>query len=161
MVHHISNVIKEYQDKLREMPHVPKISYHRDSLGYCGDENETIFTFLFCNRDIGNQFMKDAGLIRSKVQCNSCGRDMTWYAEPSVPDGFKWRCRRMVRGNRCFWSRSSCPALGSIGVNSPSRRFWTSHKTSCAAKLPTTSNTNITSVNKPSRTGVCSADKQC
>ena len=36
---HISNVIKEYLDKLREMPHVPKTSYQRDSLGFCGDAN--------------------------------------------------------------------------------------------------------------------------
>jgi hypothetical protein len=30
------------------------------------------------------QFLKDVGLIRNKVQCNSCGRDMTSYADPSV-----------------------------------------------------------------------------
>ena len=75
MVHHRSNIIKEYQDKLREMPYVPKTSYQRDSLGYCGDANKTFLTFLFSNRDIGIQFLKDAGLTRSKVQCDSCGRD--------------------------------------------------------------------------------------
>ena len=75
MVHHISNVIKAYQDKLREMPYVPKTSYQRDSMGYCGDANKTFLTFLFSNSSIGIQFLKDAGLIRSKVQCNSCGRD--------------------------------------------------------------------------------------
>jgi hypothetical protein len=30
------------------------------------------------------QFLKDVGLIRNKVQCNSCGRDMTSYPDPSV-----------------------------------------------------------------------------
>ena len=62
MVHQISNVIKEYQDKLREMPYVPKTSYQRDSLGYCGDANNTFLTFLFSNRDVGIQFLMDAGL---------------------------------------------------------------------------------------------------
>ena len=33
--------------------------------------------FLFSDRAVGLQFLKDVGLIRSKVQCNSCGRDMT------------------------------------------------------------------------------------
>ena len=32
MVHHISNVIKEYQDKLHEMPYVPKRSYQRNEV---------------------------------------------------------------------------------------------------------------------------------
>jgi len=32
--------------------------------------------------DIGNQFLKDMGLIRSKVTCNTCGRNMTWCADP-------------------------------------------------------------------------------
>jgi hypothetical protein len=75
MVHHISNVIDEYQDKLRVMPFVPKTSYQRDLLGYCGEANKTFLTFLFSNSAIAIQFLKDAGLIRSKLQCNSCGRD--------------------------------------------------------------------------------------
>ena len=53
MVHHISNVIKEQQDKLREMPFVPETSYQRDLLGYCGDANKTFLTFLFNNSAIG------------------------------------------------------------------------------------------------------------
>jgi hypothetical protein len=75
MVHHISNVIKEYQNKLREMPFVPKTLYQRDSLGYCGDANKNFLTFLFNNSAIGIQFLKDARLIRSKLHCNSCFRD--------------------------------------------------------------------------------------
>jgi hypothetical protein len=61
-VHHITNVIKKYQDGLREMPYVPKTSYRRDSLGYSIDANRNFLT--------GIQFLKDVGLIRSKVQCN-------------------------------------------------------------------------------------------
>jgi hypothetical protein len=101
MVHQISNVIKEYQDKLREMPYVPKTSYQRDSLGYSGDANKTFLTFLFSNRDIGIQFLQDAGFIRSKVQYNSGGRDMTWYAEPNIlrptPRDFQLLISRTLR----------------------------------------------------------------
>jgi hypothetical protein len=44
--------------------------------------------------DLGIQFLKDVGLIRSKVTCNTCGRDMTWCADPKRKDGFRWRCCR-------------------------------------------------------------------
>jgi len=52
------------------------------------------------------QFLKDVGLLRSKVQCDTCGRDMTWSAEPSIPEGFRWRCRRKVAGVKCSKSKS-------------------------------------------------------
>ena len=61
MVQRITNIIKDYQERLRELPYVPTTSFRRDSLVYPSDAN------------IGIQFLKDVGLIRSKVQCNSCG----------------------------------------------------------------------------------------
>jgi hypothetical protein len=78
-----------------EMPFVPRSSFGRTSLGKDGEANKLFLTYLFSDMDLGIQFLKDAGLIRSKVTCNTCGRDMTWYAEPKR-DGFKWRCRRSV-----------------------------------------------------------------
>jgi len=77
MVQRITRIIKDYQEGLREMPYVPRTSFRRDSLGYCGDANKLFLAFLFSDHTIGLQFLKDVGLIRSKVQCNSCGRDMT------------------------------------------------------------------------------------
>jgi hypothetical protein len=74
--------VKDYQERLREMPYVPQTSFRRDSLGFCGDANKLFMTFLFSDHDIGLQLLKDVGLIRSKVQCNSCGRDMPWHAAP-------------------------------------------------------------------------------
>ena len=71
----LSNVIKVYQDKLREMSFVPKISYQRDSLGYCGEAIKTFLTFLLNNSAIVIPFLKAAGLIRSKLPCKFCGRD--------------------------------------------------------------------------------------
>jgi hypothetical protein len=84
MVQRVTCIIKDYQERLREMPDVPQTSFRRDSLGYCGDANKLFLTFLFSDYAIGLQFLKDVGLIRSKLQCNSCGRDMTWHADPAA-----------------------------------------------------------------------------
>jgi hypothetical protein len=53
MVHRITSVIKEYQDRLREMPYVPKTSFERESLGFCGEANKLFLTFLLSNQAIG------------------------------------------------------------------------------------------------------------
>jgi hypothetical protein len=106
MVEKITNVIQEYQDKVREMPFLLKCSFQRDCFGARGDANKMFLTFLFCDHAIGLQFLKDVGLIPSKVQCNLCGRDMSWHVDASVPDGFRWRCRKMVCGSRCSGARS-------------------------------------------------------
>jgi hypothetical protein len=79
-------MIKNYQNRVPGMPCVPKTSIRRDLLGFPGDANK-LFLTLFIELAIGVQFLKDVGLIRGKMQCNSCGRDMTWYADPSVIDG--------------------------------------------------------------------------
>ena len=97
---HIASIIQDYQERVRELPSVPRTSYGRDSLGYRGDANKLFMTFLFCDRNIGIQFLKDVGLIRSKMLCNACGRDMTYYQDSSKADGFRWRCSRMVAGTR-------------------------------------------------------------
>jgi hypothetical protein len=67
MVQSMTTVIKKYQDELREMPNVPKTSFERESLGFCGEANKLFLTFLFSNHAIGLQFLKDVGLIRSGV----------------------------------------------------------------------------------------------
>jgi hypothetical protein len=105
MVQHITDVIKEYQAKLCQLPFVPKTSFNRKALRYSGAVNKFSLTFLFSDHAIGVNFLKDVGIIRSKVQCNLCRRDMTWYAEPSVSDVFRCRWRR-VHGARCYGARS-------------------------------------------------------
>jgi hypothetical protein len=60
--------------------------------------------FLCSEPAIGVQQLKDTGIIRSNVLCNSSGRDMTCCADPSAIDGFRWRCRRRVAGTRCSLS---------------------------------------------------------
>jgi hypothetical protein len=71
----------------------PPSSFGRRSLGEDGDANKQFLSFLFINMDLGIQFLEDVGLIRSKVTCNFCGRDITWCADPKRRS-FRWRCRR-------------------------------------------------------------------
>jgi len=59
MVQHITHIIKDYQERLHEMPYVPQTSFRRDSLVYCGDANKLFLTFLFSDHAIGLQFLKD------------------------------------------------------------------------------------------------------
>jgi hypothetical protein len=40
------------------------------------------------------------------MQCDSCGRDMTWSKCPDIHDGVYWRCQRRVPGARCNQSAS-------------------------------------------------------
>ena len=101
MVDHIKEIISEYQRRIVEMPFVPKRSYGHCAVGSNGCVKAGFLTFLFSDKDLGIHFLKDAVLIRSKVPCNTCGPDMTWCADPTTTDGFRWRCRRKVAGAKC------------------------------------------------------------
>jgi len=90
MVDHIKEIISKYQRRIVEMPFVPKRSYGHSAVGINGSVNAGFLTFLFSDRDLGIQFLKDAGLIGSKVPYNTCGRDMTWCADPTTTNGFRW-----------------------------------------------------------------------
>jgi hypothetical protein len=74
---------------LMEMPYMPKTSYGRASLGDDGEINKLFLTCLFSDMDVGIQFLKDVNLLRGMVRCKTCGRDMTWCAEPKPKDGYK------------------------------------------------------------------------
>jgi hypothetical protein len=106
MVEKIQGIISEYQRRLMEMPYVPKRSYGHSAVGINGSVNIVFLTFLFCDKELGVQFLKDVGLIATKVSCNTCGCDMAWCADPSTTDGFRWRCRRKVAGAKCSLSKS-------------------------------------------------------
>jgi len=106
MVLKICEVVADYEKRLQEMPFVLRSSYRRPMLREDGGPNRDFLTYLFCDRDIAMQFLMDVGLLRSKVQCNTCSQDMTWSVEPSIPEGFRWRCRKKVAGVKCSESRS-------------------------------------------------------
>ena len=69
-------------------------------------ENRYFLMYLFCEQSMAIQFLQDIGLLRSKMQCNTCGRDMTWSADRNITEGFRWRCHRSVAGTRCNQSVS-------------------------------------------------------
>ena len=91
MVDQVKCVISKNKQRLTEMPFVPRSSFGRASLGKDG-ENKLFLMYLFINMDLGIQFLKDVGLIRSMVICNTCSRDMTWCTDPKCKDSFRWRC---------------------------------------------------------------------
>ena len=71
-----------------------------------GGSNRDFLTYRFWDRSIAMQFLMDVGLLRSKVQCDTCSRDMTWSVDHIIPEGFRWRCRRKVAGVQCSESKS-------------------------------------------------------
>jgi len=85
---------------------VPKRSYGHSALGINGGVNRGFLTFLFSDKDLNTQFLKGVGLIRSKVPCNTCGRDMTCCADPTTTDCFRWRCRRKFAEAKCSQSKA-------------------------------------------------------
>jgi len=80
---------------------VPRSSYGCPTLREDGGPNRNFFTYLFCDKAIAMQFLMDVGLLRCKVQCHTCGRNMTWSSEPSIPEGFRWPCRKKFARVKC------------------------------------------------------------
>ena len=103
----LQEIVDEYEKRLQEMSFVPRASYQRRMLREYGGPNRDIFTYLFCDDGFAMKFLKDVCVLRNKVQCNTCGRDMTWSAEPSIPEILIWRCRWKVAGLKCSESRSN------------------------------------------------------
>jgi hypothetical protein len=71
MVEHIESMISTYQRRLVKMPHAPRISYGRASLGGDGDKNKLFHSYHYSEKDLGIQFLKAVGLLRIKVTCNT------------------------------------------------------------------------------------------
>jgi len=100
MVEHLVQVTSEYEARLARSDYGAKFSYGRRMLRDDGGPNRFFLMYLFCE-SIAIQFLKDIGLLRSTMQCNTCGRDMTWSVDSSISEGFRWRCQRRVAGVRC------------------------------------------------------------
>jgi len=71
MVGKIQKIVDDYEKRLQEMPFIPRSSFRRRMLRQDGGPNRDILTSLFCDSDLAMQFLKDVGLLRSKVQCRS------------------------------------------------------------------------------------------
>jgi len=64
MVENICSVADDYEKRLL---FVPRFSYGRRMLQEDGGSNTMFLTYLFCDEVIAIQFLKDVGLLRSKV----------------------------------------------------------------------------------------------
>ena len=161
MVQQISEVVREYKKSLQEIPFVPRPKYKRGMLREEGETKKIFLTFLVCDQAVALQFLKGVGLLRSKMQCNTCGREMTWSAQPHIPEECWWRCRGKVAGTKCSESRSIKHGSWFQLSNLTFLELLHLITTSCAANLPTKSKKNMASVQIPSLTGACSAGKPC
>jgi hypothetical protein len=71
MVENVKQILSEYQRQIVETPYVPKRSY---ALAINESVNLSILKFLFSEKDLGIQYLKDVGPICSKVPCNVWSR---------------------------------------------------------------------------------------
>jgi len=88
------------------MQKVPRFSYGCRMVRADGGPNRLLFCNLFNDHAMAIEFLKEIGLLRRTMQCESCGWDMTWSERPNLHDGFIWRCQRRVAGARCNQSAS-------------------------------------------------------
>jgi len=82
-VERIQRIITEYETRLRRTPFAPRLSFGRPMLAEDGGPNAMFFTCLFLDEPMGFEFLQDVGLLRSKVQCNTCVGDLTWCVDNS------------------------------------------------------------------------------
>ena len=101
MIQRMEQVVAESEDRLRKMQSLPRFSYGRDLVRKDGATNRIFLTHLFGHRELAIQFLEDVGLIRCKLQCSICERDMTWSANTHRAEGCSWRSRKRVGGVRC------------------------------------------------------------
>jgi len=73
MVGNNRKVVDNNEKRLQEMLCMPRFSYGCQMLQEDSRPNRMFLTYLFCDKAIAIQFLKDVGLLWSKVQCNTCG----------------------------------------------------------------------------------------
>jgi len=74
MAEWVSSVSVMYQQQLDDTtPFILSMPYGRAVRGQDGVANKLFLTFLFGNKETGVQFLKDVGLLHSKVACNTRG----------------------------------------------------------------------------------------
>ena len=62
MVQRINEVFSKYQDRLREIQAIPRLSYERGLQRRDGAPNRMFLTCLFCHHELAFQFLKDVVL---------------------------------------------------------------------------------------------------
>ena len=106
MTDRISEIIASYHCRVMALPYVPAPLYGRSSHGHKGIARRLFLTYLFTDKELSIQFLTDVGLLLSKFTCPKCGNDMARYADLSLKDGYRFRCRRKIYGSKCSVSVS-------------------------------------------------------
>ena len=68
----VTPVIETCQRRLNSKPYFPSTTFGRATLGANGVVNKLFLAFLFSDLDVGVQFLKDVGLIKSCMVCCKC-----------------------------------------------------------------------------------------
>jgi hypothetical protein len=61
----MKEVVRQYEEHLQRMQHVPRFSYRQGLLRDDGGPNSLFLTFLFTDQAMAIQFLQDMGLLRS------------------------------------------------------------------------------------------------
>jgi len=88
MVEHVLQVTIDYEKRLAGSQYVPKFSFRRRMLRDDGGPNRLFLMYLFCDQANAIRFLREIGLLRRTMLCNTYGRDMTCCADSSVPERF-------------------------------------------------------------------------
>jgi hypothetical protein len=81
MVQCMKEIVAEYEECLLGKQNAPKLSHRCRMLCADGGPNSMLLMFLFTDMALAIQFMKYVDLIQSKVRCNTCDREMTWFED--------------------------------------------------------------------------------
>jgi len=88
MVEHLLQVVTEYEELLWRNDYMPRLSYgcrmEQDDSGL----NRYFLMYLFSEQSMAIEFLENVGLLRSKMQYNTCGRDVTWSADLNISEGY-------------------------------------------------------------------------
>ena len=70
----ISGVVVDYEKRLQGMAFVQRLSFGHSVLMEGGGPKRKFVTCLFCHKPIAMQLLMAVVVLRSNVQCNTCGR---------------------------------------------------------------------------------------
>jgi len=145
----------QYEERVRSMQNVPRFSHGRRMLRSDGGPNRLLY-YLFTDHAMAIEFLKDIGLLRRTMQCDSCGRDMTWSVCSKLSDGFLWQCKRRVAG-------ATCNQSASIRLSRLKEIILLTYDIVCRKPANQIENEYCFSDHTvgPSQTGACSAGKPC
>jgi hypothetical protein len=73
----MQDVIGKYEERVRSMENVLRCSYDRRMLRSDVGPNRSFFFYLFTNKDMDTEFLKEIGLLRGTMQCDCYVRLIT------------------------------------------------------------------------------------